>query len=411
LEIRDYFKLIWFYRLLILLCGILGIVVAVLVGMKNPKLYQAVFSLSINQTQKEETAGYQYEGYYALQAADQIASSVMSWLPSPDVVAKIQEKAQLSPTELILSPALRVSKLGPRTLQAVWTGKSPEVLEKLAHATVEVASEKVQMSGAIPSGSVYSASIEKPVVSDITQSKKIHAVIGFFGGSLAGLILAFVIQFLTPLVRFTFEVSRIAGKDPIFVAKSGGGNEENAKRADLLRLLLDKEEGAKLVFLPIARSNFRLPAMLRDLSDSFAHLGKTVALVDGDLAMANLSSFMGLGSAEGLTEFSEGERSLSDCLQNVSEKVYCLPAGKRPANPTSEYAKLAWEKVADALGGYGAGMILAPPADATLESVRAAHCAKTIFVVELSRARVKTFEQAVALWTAKGLDFDVVVLE
>jgi hypothetical protein len=54
-------------------------------------------SFAVNRINSQSTAEYQYDGYYALQAADLFAQTVVSWFSTPSVLREVYDQASMDP--------------------------------------------------------------------------------------------------------------------------------------------------------------------------------------------------------------------------------------------------------------------------------------------------------------------------
>lgn len=97
MELRDYIKVYWQQRRLIALIVIVATGVALLVAGTRPERTGVSISFAINRTNREATTQYQYDGYYALQASDLFAQTVVSWFSTPSVLLEVYEQAKLDP--------------------------------------------------------------------------------------------------------------------------------------------------------------------------------------------------------------------------------------------------------------------------------------------------------------------------
>lgn len=70
---------------------------AVAVAGTRPERTGVSVSFAINRTNREMTTQYQYDGYYALQASDLFAQTVVSWFSTPSVLLEVYEAVNLDP--------------------------------------------------------------------------------------------------------------------------------------------------------------------------------------------------------------------------------------------------------------------------------------------------------------------------
>lgn len=84
----------WFFILAFtLLVGAMGLILAT----STPPKYQTSVSFSIALTQKQQTPDYQYDGYYAIRAAELVSQTLISWFLTPSVILDIYQDAGISP--------------------------------------------------------------------------------------------------------------------------------------------------------------------------------------------------------------------------------------------------------------------------------------------------------------------------
>lgn len=97
MELRDYIKVYWAQRWMIVAFVLVATVVAAVVTGTRPERTGASVSFAINRTNREATTQYQYDGYYALQAADLFAQTVVSWFSTPSVLQEVYQRANIDP--------------------------------------------------------------------------------------------------------------------------------------------------------------------------------------------------------------------------------------------------------------------------------------------------------------------------
>lgn len=395
--------------MIVILCCAFGIISALLIGLKTPKSYEGQFTITVNLSQTESGVGYQYEGFYGLQAADNIATTLLNWLPQKDVSNKIIENSDLISAEKLPEPRMTISKIGLRILQVRWVAKDESVINRLASATANIVQEKIK-ENASSSQSSYSASFEKPFITLASKSLRTLSLIGFLAGGVMGLILAFAIQFFNPIIQFMFEIESRIGKAPIFFAsKKKYGN--SFREADELRVLIDDNCSNKtVIFVPISKSNYKLPLLLKDLTDSYIKSGKKVNLVDADIFNGNLTKLYGQSGKVGLSDYLENNLVMSELNLPVSENINLLASGKLFADAQLRSASLPWEQL-KAIFKDNKTIILTSAFEESIEPIRAAQDIKTYLIIELRKTPFVLAEQAFALWKNKAFDFEIIVLE
>src|SRR3990167_294282 len=85
------------YRWLIVIISLIGLGAGLIFSLIRPISYDTSLAFTINRINKQETAEYQFDGYYAIQASDLFSQTVMSWLMTPSVLLEIYQQAGIDP--------------------------------------------------------------------------------------------------------------------------------------------------------------------------------------------------------------------------------------------------------------------------------------------------------------------------
>lgn len=87
-----------------------------------------------------------------------------------------------------------------------------------------------------------------------------------------------------------------------------------------------------------------------NLAISLAETGATVALIEGDLRLPTLARYLGIEGAVGLTDVLLGRAEVADALQKWGrEKLFILPAGRIPPNPSELLGSAAMARLLEQL--------------------------------------------------------------
>jgi capsular exopolysaccharide synthesis family protein len=100
-----------------------------------------------------------------------------------------------------------------------------------------------------------------------------------------------------------------------------------------------------------------------NLAIALAETGARVALVDGDLRLPRVAEYMGVEGGAGLTDVLIGRAELVDVLQQWgSGKLFVLPSGRTPPNPSELLGSQAMQRTLEALASaFDYVLIDAPP--------------------------------------------------
>lgn len=110
----------------------------------NPH-YAASLSLTVNRVNKKTTADYEYDGYYAIQASDLVAQTVLSWFLTPSTLLEFYERAGIDAHITSLSGAVsrfRARKYAAQNIVVQFSDPERDRVEKLAIAIGEVVQER-----------------------------------------------------------------------------------------------------------------------------------------------------------------------------------------------------------------------------------------------------------------------------
>ncbi len=100
-----------------------------------------------------------------------------------------------------------------------------------------------------------------------------------------------------------------------------------------------------------------------NLAISLAETGARVVLIDGDLRLPQVARYMGIEGGVGLTDVLIGRAELRDVMQKWGRgKLYVLPAGRIPPNPSELLGSAAMDRVLAALAEHFEFVLIdAPP--------------------------------------------------
>jgi hypothetical protein len=97
MELREYIHLYWKRRWFLLLLVVIAVGTAGLIVGTRPVRTGASVSFAINRINRTATTQYEYDGYYALQASDLFAQTVVSWFSTPSFLQEVYEQGKLDP--------------------------------------------------------------------------------------------------------------------------------------------------------------------------------------------------------------------------------------------------------------------------------------------------------------------------
>jgi len=205
MEIKEYFQILKRNWILIVATITIFCLVAFLVTEKQPYNYQSSSAIEIirYQTQRQADVPYfQYNNYYANQAAAAVSDNIISWLSSASTVAEIYQRAGYPlPTASIraLSKTFTVQKkiTTSAVIDISYSSKDREKAIKLIKTASELVKERVEQQNSSDTSSILSVRVNEPV--SIAEPKPIGLNTGIAG--FAGLLVALGIVSIREALR------------------------------------------------------------------------------------------------------------------------------------------------------------------------------------------------------------------
>ena len=196
MELRDYLKIFSRQKPLIIIFTLLVTIGAFLFAYNQPILYDTSISFTINRTAKQQTADYQYDGYYAMQASNLLANTIMSWLMTPSVLLEIYQQAGIKPQIKSIdqfSNQFKVKKFSAQNVVVRFKERNQETAEKIAHGVITVVQNKAQELNKTSKGeSLFTVVGSLPVIVPFKASVALVTLIGLICGLLVGCLLAYI---------------------------------------------------------------------------------------------------------------------------------------------------------------------------------------------------------------------------
>ncbi|MBU0648455.1 hypothetical protein KJ855_04730 [Patescibacteria group bacterium] len=183
----------WWVVVLTIIVAMLGIVV---VDKMQPASYDGAVTLVVKQVlpASEEGVDYKYDGYYAVMANETFADTIESWLDSPDVVAEIYEKAELSVPQSMshLSGVFGIEKVRSQSVSVRINAGSLQEAELLMGGMLEVIKNKVEHMLVDKDGqSIFTLTNSKILVLKHEVDYRLQFGIGLLGALCIGVFLTY----------------------------------------------------------------------------------------------------------------------------------------------------------------------------------------------------------------------------
>lgn len=168
MELRDYISIYWKQRWLIVTVMLVATVTTYVVTAIRPIRSGVSTSLAVNRINREVTPDYQYDGYYALQAADLFAQTVVSWFRTPAILQEMYLKANLDPqikSVDSLPSRFRVKKYSAQNIVVRFSETNDDRARRLSAAIGEVMTERAEaLNQNVENKSLFAISASQPVI-------------------------------------------------------------------------------------------------------------------------------------------------------------------------------------------------------------------------------------------------------
>ncbi len=190
----------WRYKWLVLVCVLVPTIAAILFATSRADTYTTSLAFTVNRINKQSTTEYQFDGYYALQASDLFAETVVSWFLTPSVIVEMYDRAGLDPqAESLgsLTSRFKIKKYSSQNIVVKFTSLTSEEASKLSDAVVAIVEDKAAaLNQSADRKALFEAAGSKPVIVQDSKGTVLAGVVGIVLG-------AFLALFLLTIIRLT----------------------------------------------------------------------------------------------------------------------------------------------------------------------------------------------------------------
>ena len=196
---KNYLKVISDHKVVVIVCVILVGLLASIFTQLVPKSYDATLTLSVHRINREKTEDFQYDNYYAIQAAELLTDTIVNWLATPDVAIAIYDKAGITPDVegfAKLSRKFRARQLSSHVARVWFNYKDQEGTDKLAASLVGVVQDRVKnIEKTFQNKPSFGIQTSSPIVVQHKIDPILAGVCGLVSGLLVGIGLAFLFEY------------------------------------------------------------------------------------------------------------------------------------------------------------------------------------------------------------------------
>lgn len=354
MELRDYLRILYTNRVLIVVTTLIGVAVAAALSYFTNPTYEAQSKVYVSVRADTQASADLLQGsHFAQQNMATFAELAMT----ESALSPVFEKLELDWSTSELVDQIHVSATVDSTLlNIIVSDEIPELAAQIANEVAdqlkvlveeELESQHDEDAGPVHINTVQSAAIPSDPVSPNIPA---NLVLGLLYGVAVGVGIAILRHVLDTRIRSLQDIEAItdspilgrivddpqASKKPLILHL-----EPKHPRAEAIRALrtnlqfIDIDNEPKAYVISSAGPGEGKSTISANLSLALAESGLRVALVDCDLRRPRVASYMGVEGAVGLTDVLIGRVNLSDVLQRWGRsELYVLPAGQVPPNPS-----------------------------------------------------------------------------
>jgi len=236
----------------------------------------------------------------------------------------------------------------------------------------------------------------------IRPNKSRGLLFGFLGGLVAGVGLAFFMDYIDNRLKNPDEVKHYlgvgflglvpsvrasdlkTGEQPLLTSKIPHGFAEAIRRVRTALQFSTAEEECRMVLVTSSQPTEGKSLMAANLAISLSQAGQRVLLIDTDMRKARQHELMKVKQAPGLSDLLVGNAKANDAMRRTESKsLWVMPSGQHPPNPAELLNSARFRNLLSSLGEHFDWVILdSPPVMAVTDASVIAHLTTgVVFVV------------------------------
>ncbi|GLK15632.1 polysaccharide biosynthesis tyrosine autokinase [Herbiconiux flava] len=354
MTLEDYIRVLRKGWLIIAMTALLGVAVGAASGILATPMFKSVTNIFVSvQSTGASSAGELVQGN---SYAQQKVQSYLAIVGSRSVLSPVIEELQLDTTPAELAQRISASSpVGTVIIEIAATDRDPRLAAEIANATASslqnVVVELEQPSGGGPSlVKIQTVQPAEQSISPASPNLPFNIALGGMVGLVVGVAGAVLRSTLDTRVHGRQDVEGLtqvpilgattfdaeSNRHPLIVhtdPRNPRAESFRGLRTNLRFVNMNKDNRAFVVTSAIPGEG--KSTTTANLALALAETGARVVLIDADLRLPALASYMGIEGAAGLTDVLIGQAALEDVLQHWGTKnLLVLPAGQLPPNPS-----------------------------------------------------------------------------
>lgn len=164
--------------------------------------YDTSIAFSVNRTNRQDTPDYQYDGYYAIQAADLFSQTIVSWFSTPSVLLEMYRNAGIEPVIHSIdafSNQFKTRKYSSQNIVVRFSEETRERAGQISSSVIETAQERAkELNRSNSDEALFDVVASEPVIVEKQPNIPFSTILGLIAGAIIGLVAAIGLHYLRP---------------------------------------------------------------------------------------------------------------------------------------------------------------------------------------------------------------------